>query len=81
MDTGKGMLNSSLSSVHGAQGTDLPVLLPVAARVRRAAFIERREGTYRLNMQRHHLVLVAVHFDVAGVSAQAATPEVLNGAW
>ncbi len=60
MDTGKGMLSNALSSVQGPQRTDLPVLLPVAARVRRAAFIERREGTYRLNMQRHHIVWVAV---------------------
>ncbi len=81
MDTGKGMLNNSLSSVRGAQGTDLPVLLPVAAQVRRGALIERREGTYRLNMQRHHIIWVAVLFVVAGVTAQAATPEGLIGPW
>jgi len=81
MDTGKGMLGNALSSVQGAQQTDLPVLLPVAAEARRGALIERREGTYRLNMQPHHLVWVAVLFVVAGVAAQAATPEGLIGPW
>ncbi len=81
MDTSKGMLNSSLSSVHGAQPTDFPVLLPVAAQVRRAALIERREGTYRLNMQPHHIVWVVVLFVAAGAAAQAASPEGLIGPW
>jgi polar amino acid transport system permease protein len=57
------------------KATDLPVLLPVAAQVRKAALIERREGTYRLNMQPRHLFWVAAIFILAAVSAQAATPE------
>ncbi len=62
------------------QETDLPVLLPVAARTLQAAFIERREGTYRLNMQPVHLVWVAVLFIVAtAVAAQVATPAGLIG--
>ncbi len=62
------------------QRTDLPVLLPVAARTLQAAFIERREGTYRLNMQPMHLAWVAVLFVVAtAAAAQVATPEGLIG--
>jgi len=62
------------------QGTDLPVLLPVAARTLQAAMIERREGTYRLNMQPLHLAWVAVLFVVAtAAAAQVATAEGLIG--
>ncbi len=50
------------------------MLLPVAERTRRAALIERREGTYRLNMQPRHAVWVMVIFVVACGAAQAATP-------
>jgi polar amino acid transport system permease protein len=75
MNTGKDMLNSFLSGADGAKPTDLPVLLPVAAQTRDAALIERREGTYRLNMQPRHLFWVAAIFILAAVSAQAATPE------
>ena len=57
----------------------MPVLLPVAAQSRQAALIERREGTYRLNMQPRHALWVAVIFIVAAASAQAATPEGLIG--
>jgi polar amino acid transport system permease protein len=72
MNTVKGMLNNSLSSVDSANGTDLPVLLPVAAQARKAALIERREGTYRLNVQPRHLLWVTVIFIFASVAAQAA---------
>ena len=72
MNTFKGMLNNSLSSVDSVNGTDLPVLLPVAAQARKAALIERREGTYRLNVQPRHLLWVAVIFIFASVAAQAA---------
>ena len=75
MDTGKGMLDSAMFSVQGAKRTDLPVLLPVAEQSRQAALIERREGTYRLNMQPRHALWVVVIFIVAGATAQAATPE------
>ena len=75
MDTGKGMRNNSMSSADGSIATDMPVLLPVAERSRQAALIERREGTYRLNMQPRHALWVVVIFIVAGATAQAATPE------
>jgi polar amino acid transport system permease protein len=72
MDTGKIMGS-------GARTTDLPVLLPVAEKTRRAAMIERREGTYRLNMQPYHLVWMVVLFALAIGTAQAATPAGLIG--
>ena len=74
MDTGNGMLDNSLSSGHGAKRTDLPVLLPVAEQSRRAALIERREGTYRLNVQPRHIVWVVVLFVAASAAAQVAAP-------
>ena len=79
MDTGSGMLNNSITNVDGAKQTDLPVLLPLAAQTRNAALIERREGTYRLNMQPRHALWVFAIFIVAAASAQAATPEGLIG--
>ncbi len=84
MDMGKAMLDGTISSpygssANGAPGTDLPVLLPVAEKARRAALIERREGTYRLNMQPRHAVWVVALFAVACGTAQAATPEGLIG--
>ena len=84
MDTGKVMLDGTKfsadwSGANGAKVTDLPVLLPVAETVRRAALIERREGTYRLNMQPRHAVWVVALFAVAFGTAQAATPEGLIG--
>ena len=79
MDTTKIMPNNSISTVDGTGSTDFPVLLPVAARTRHAAMIERREGTYRLNMQPRHALWVFAIFIVAAASAQAATPEGLIG--
>ncbi len=84
MVTGKVMLDGTKSRTHGssangAKATDLPVLLPVAERTRRAALIERREGTYRLNMQPRHALWVVGLFALACGSAQAATPEGLVG--
>ncbi len=84
MDTGKAILNGTISSgngsrADGAKGTDLPVLLPVAAQSRQAALIERRDGTYRLNMQPRHAVWVVGLFIVACGAAQAATPAGLIG--
>jgi polar amino acid transport system permease protein len=73
------MLNNSIADVDGAKQTDLPVLLPLAAQTRHAALIERREGTYRLNMQPRHALWVFAIFLVAAASAQAATPEGLIG--
>ena len=55
--------------------TDLPVLLPIAAQIRRAALIERRDGTYRLNYQpRHALVLIAIFLAVCGAAEAASSP-------
>ena len=84
MDTGQAMLTGTISSANGssadgAKRTDMPVLLPVAEKARRAALIERREGTYRLNMQPRHLVWVVALFAVACGTAQAATPAGLIG--
>jgi polar amino acid transport system permease protein len=79
MATGKIMLDGTMPSANGAKATDLAVLLPVAEKTRRAAWIERREGTYRLNMQPRHALLVVVLFAVACGSAQAATPAGLIG--
>jgi len=75
MNTVKDMLNNSLSSANRSKSTDLPVLLPIAAQTRKAALIERHEGTYRLNMQPRHLLWVLALFLLAAASAQAATPE------
>ncbi len=72
MYTSKRTPGNSLSGFDGAKSTDLPVLLPVAAQARKAALIERREGTYRLNVQPRHLLWVAVIFIFASVAAQAA---------
>jgi len=74
MNKAKIMLNKSISSVDAAEPTDLPVLLPIAAQARKAALIERHEGTYRLNMQPRHLLWVAVIFILIAATAQAATP-------
>ena len=52
-------------SLRSANRTDLPVLLPVAEQSLRAALIERREGTYRLNMQPRHAVWVFVIFGLS----------------
>ena len=79
MDTGSSMLNNSITDIDGAKQTDLPVLLPLAAQTRHAALIERREGTYRLNMQPRHALWVFAIFVAAAASAQAATPEGLIG--
>ncbi len=79
MNTAKVMLNNSITKVDGAKQTDLPVLLPLAAQARHAALIERREGTYRLNMQPRHALWVFVIVIAAAASAQAATPEGLLG--
>jgi len=79
MNTANDMFNNPIADLEGAKTTDLPVLLPLAEQSRRAALIERREGTYRLNMQPQHLVWMTVLFVVACGAAQAATPEGLLG--
>jgi polar amino acid transport system permease protein len=79
MDLSKDMFQDPLSSAAGGKPTDLPVLLPLAAQARQAALIERREGTYRLNMQPQHLAWITLIFIVAAGAAQAATPEGMLG--
>ncbi len=84
MEMGRVMLNGTISSANwssadGAKGTDMPVLLTVAEKARQAALIERREGTYRLNMQPRHAVWVVALFAAACGTAQAATPAGLIG--
>ncbi len=52
----------------------LDVLLPIAGINHRRALLERVEGTYRLNITRHHLAwMVGIFLLVCG-SAHAATP-------
>ncbi len=75
MNTAKVMLNNSNADLDGAKQTDLTVLLPLSAQTRHAALIERREGTYRLNMQHRHALWVFAIFLVAAASDQSATPE------
>jgi len=60
-------------SENSTYQTNLPVLLPLAAQTRQAAMIERREGTFRLNMQPRHALWVLAIFAVAAATAQAAT--------
>ncbi len=65
----------TIPGIDAAPRTDLPVLLPVAEITRRKALIERREGTYRLNLEpRHALWMAALFVLVAGVAQAAAAP-------
>ena len=69
----------TIPAVNAEAKTDLPVLLPMAARARRGALIERREGAPWLNLKpRHALWIPALFIFVCG-AAQAATPEGMAG--
>ncbi len=68
-----------IPGVDGAAKTDLPVLLPVAETTRRAALIERREGTYRLNLGPRHLFWMTALLILAVGTAEAATAPALIG--
>ncbi len=69
----------SLPGVDAAPRTDLPVLLPVAEITRRKALIERCEGTYRLNLERRHVIWMAALFVlVTGVAQAAAAPGLIG---
>jgi polar amino acid transport system permease protein len=69
----------AVPGVDAAPRTDLPVLLPVGELARRKALLERWEGTYRLNLERRHVIWMALLFLLAAGAAQAATAEGLPG--
>ncbi len=69
----------TIPGLDAAPRTDLPVLLPVAEITRRKALIERREGTYRLNLERRHVIWMAALFVlVTGVAQAAAAPGLIG---
>ncbi len=59
--------------------TDLPVLLPIAGQLQHRAMLERREGTYRLNLNYRHVLGVVGLFLVVSGSAYAASDPALMG--
>lgn len=69
----------ALPGVNAAPRTDLPVLLPIAEVSRRKAMIERREGAYRLNLERRHVIWMALLFLFVTGSAEAAAAPGLIG--
>jgi polar amino acid transport system permease protein len=75
MHGAKQMTFRPLPGVDAAAKTDLPVLLPVAAATQRKALFERREGTFRLNLERRHVIWMTLLFLlVAGTAEAAAAP-------
>jgi polar amino acid transport system permease protein len=66
-------------------GTDLPVLLPAAARLARAAAIERDAGSFSLRLKPVHgamvLALFLVGCAVADAQARAGDPSALATVW
>ncbi len=75
MHTPKGRSGLPEHFPEPAKKTDMAVLLPMVKHSRQAALIERREGTYRLNMQPRHALWALVLFAVTIATAQAATPD------
>ncbi len=69
----------AIPGLDAAPRTDLPVLPPVAEITRRKALIERREGTYRLNLERRHVIWMAALFVLVTGAAQAAAAPGLIG--
>ncbi len=69
----------TIPGIEAAPMTDLPVLLPVAEITRRKALIERCEGTYRLNLERRHVIWMAALFILVTGAAQAASVPGLIG--
>jgi polar amino acid transport system permease protein len=57
----------------------MPVLLPVAGQLQHKAMIERREGTYRLNLNYRHVLGMVGLFLLVSASAQAASDPALMG--
>ncbi len=69
----------TIPGIDAAPRTDLPVLLPMAEISRREALIERRGGTYRLNLKpRHALWMAALFVVVTGVAQAAAAPGLIG---
>ena len=69
----------AIPGLDAAPRTDLPVLPPVAEITRRKALIERREGTYRLNLERRHVIWMAALFVlITGVAQAAAAPGLIG---
>ena len=66
-------------------GTDLPVLLPAAARIARSANSERTSGHFMLRLQGQHGVVLVVLFLIgcgaAQAQAAAGTPSILETIW
>ena len=67
------------------QATDLPVLLPAAARLVHAAAVERTAGNFRLRLRPAHgvalLVLFAIGCGWAQAQAQPGHPSILETLW
>ncbi len=67
------------TSIKNMNKTDLPVLLPIAGQLQHRAMLERREGTYRLNLNYRHVLGVVGLFLVVSGSAYAASDPALMG--
>jgi len=67
------------------QGTDLPVLLPAAARLLRTAAVERTGGVFMLRLRaKHGVALVALFLIGCGIAeaqVQAGHPSILATLW
>ncbi len=69
----------TIPGIGATPKTDLQVLLPMAEITRRKALIERREGTYRLNVEPRHVLWMAALFVLVTGAAQAAAAPGLPG--
>ena len=58
--------------------TDLPVLLPRAGNLHYVAMLEKREGTYRLNLQPQHLFWITLLFLLVCGAAHAQAPNTVT---
>ena len=69
--------STKLPGVDRPASTDLPVLHPRTKTLHYNAMLEKREGTYRLNLQPHHLYWVTIMFVLVCGAAYAQTPKAL----
>ncbi len=67
-----GLQRRPIPGVTAPAVTDLPVLLPPAARLQRAARGERRRGTWRLELKARHGIALALLFVILCGVAEAA---------